>query len=91
MDGWMDSFMLAPHRPKLNLFTNSIWGCRPNFIEIDVVVSELTPVCISLLLMSHLCSEDVNVVLDVVKCVSSSPSLYSYFQVRVTGHDVHPS
>jgi hypothetical protein len=84
-------FMLVSHRPKLNLFTNSKRDCIPNFIEIDVIMSELKHVCISLLRMSHLCSGDVNAVLDIVKCVSCSPSLYSYFQVRDMGHDVHPS
>ena len=52
------SFMLISHRSKLNLFINTIWGCIPNFIDIDVMV------------------------LDIVKCVGCSPSLYSYFQVK---------
>jgi len=35
------SSMLVSHGPKFNLFTNSMWGCIPNFIAIDVIVSEL--------------------------------------------------
>jgi hypothetical protein len=42
-----------------------------------------------LLHVSHLYSGDVNAVLDIVKCVSCSQSLYSCFQVSVAGHDVH--
>jgi hypothetical protein len=61
------SLMFRSHRPKLNLFTSSIWDCKPNFIETDVIVSELKYVCISLLHMCHLCSGDVNAVPDIVK------------------------